>query len=121
MPERGIVIDAGMSVEFSAEISRNFLGSRPCPIILSVRSIEDCCLLQAYFTWWVVLALGWALIATTVATLVPLIEARRVVARVLAAAFFCLPASRRTGVKQEARHAPVEGLGWPDTVRGTCS
>lgn len=61
--------------------------------------------MQAYFTWFVALALVWSLIATAVATTLPIIEAWRIMVVIFASLLPCIP-----GLKTLAQKARQKGL-----------
>ena len=61
--------------------------------------------MQAYFTWFVALALVWSLVATVIATTLPIIEAWRIMAIILASLFPFIP-----GLKALAQKARQKSL-----------
>ena len=87
---------------------------------LFVTHLESCDALiaarwQAYFTWWVVLSLVWALIATVLATFLPIIEAWRILAVILASILPCIPGLKSVAAKNQAR--PLETESPPTPIK----
>lgn len=62
--------------------------------------------MQGYFTWWVVLSLIWAVVASVLATFLPILEAWRVVFQVFANIFPCIPGLSR--FRQSSSPTPSE-------------
>ena len=61
--------------------------------------------MQAYFTWFVALALVWSIVATAIATTLPIIEAWRIMVIIFASLFPFIP-----GMKALAHRARQKGL-----------
>lgn len=59
--------------------------------------------LQGYFAFWVVLAAIWTIVATVVATLLPLVEARRILLRIISNML-----GLQVGTSTDARVEPVK-------------
>lgn len=64
-----------------------------------------------YFTFWVILSLIWGLVATVIATLLPLWEARKALISV------CMHLIGKGGLVNPKDHPPLEGYTGPEQFK----
>ena len=106
--------------------------SHPCnghsPAKLVCKAYETLILMswQAYFTWWVVLALVWSLVATVLSTLMPILESWRLVTMIASSLLPCIPGlkplAQRLRQEQAERESeaapPVKTVEFPAASSG---